>query len=53
VVVSKDILDMVSLIVVLSFEGYAWQTNQYGLAIDNIAAYELVKSDEGDGTIGC
>ena len=25
------------------FEGYAWQTNQYGLAIDNIVAYELVK----------
>ncbi|KAF8344646.1 FAD dependent oxidoreductase [Amanita rubescens] len=25
--------------------GYAWQTNQVGLAIDNIVAYELVKPD--------
>jgi hypothetical protein len=25
--------------------GYSWKTNQYGLAIDTITAYELVKPD--------
>ena len=25
--------------------GYSWKTNQYGLAIDTIMAYELVKPD--------
>jgi hypothetical protein len=29
-------------------KGYSWKTNQYGLAIDNIEAYELVLPD---GTI--
>jgi hypothetical protein len=23
-------------------KGYSWQTNQYGLTVDNILAYELV-----------
>ena len=27
----------------LSFSGYSWKTNQVGLAIDTIVAYELVK----------
>ena len=39
-VVSKNIFKSGCNVV---FEGYAWQTNQYGLAIDNIVAYELVK----------
>jgi len=25
--------------------GYSWKTNQYGLAIDTITAFELVKPD--------
>ncbi len=29
----------------VTLKGYAWQTNQVGLAIDNIVAYELVKPD--------
>ena len=27
----------------LNFSGYSWKKNQYGLAIDNIVSYELVK----------
>ena len=29
----------------LSFSGYSWKTNQVGLAIDTIVAYELVTPD--------
>lgn len=27
---------------ILSDEGYSWKTNQYGLTVDNVVAYELV-----------
>ncbi len=27
---------------VRSYEGYSWLSNQHGLAIDNVLAYELV-----------
>jgi len=46
VVVSRiypDIVIISSLNVTL--KGYTWQTNQIGLAIDTIVAYELVKPD--------
>lgn len=39
----------------LSFSGYSWKTNQVGLAIDTIVAYELVtpgKSGQSDGKFG-
>jgi FAD/FMN-containing dehydrogenase len=25
--------------------GYSWKTNQYGLAVDNVLAFQLVKPD--------
>jgi hypothetical protein len=27
------------------FQGYSWKTNQYGLALDTVTAFELVKPD--------
>jgi hypothetical protein len=29
--------------VIIYFAGYSWKTNQYGLTIDTVAAFELVK----------
>ena len=43
-VVSKNVFDSNSRRNA-AFEGYAWQTNRYGLGIDNLVAYELVKPD--------
>lgn len=30
---------------VFSYLGYSWKSNQYGLALDTVTAFELVKPD--------
>ncbi len=34
--------NLVRILMIRSTEGYSWHSNQYGLAIDNVVAYELV-----------
>lgn len=41
----KCINEAMHILNTLSSEGYSWKTNEHGLAVDTVTAFELVKPD--------